>query len=215
MVWTVEQLIISTRNTQLNDPEGTTWPNAAMLDAVNEALRTLVLARPDATSTTATITTVAGTQQMIPSDGYLLLKVVRNIQADNSMGRAIRIVNQDRLDAVSPNWHQDLGTEVHEYCFDAQLSRSVFYIYPAVGPGKKIEIRYAKNPPVFGTADMADELPVSPMFSLPLQKLIAHQLLSGDSSSVGGENYLNTAMTLLGVKANADNLSYPTNKGAQ
>lgn len=216
MAWTVEDLITSTRNTQLNDPEGTTWPNSSMLNAINEALRTLVLARPDSTSTKAVITSVAGTEQKIPEDGYQLLKVIRNITPINGMGRAIRLVSQDRLDSIAPNWHLDVGTEVIEYCFDKDMSRDTFYIYPSVGVGKKIEIRYSKEPPTFTNSDMAVEVPVSPVFSLALQKLIAYQLLSGDSASAGnGENHLNTAMTILGLKASADNQSYPSSKGGQ
>ncbi len=52
---TVQDLIRTTRMTQLDDPDGTTWPDTAMLHGLNEALRMLCLLRPAATSTIALI----------------------------------------------------------------------------------------------------------------------------------------------------------------
>lgn len=209
---TVQDLIRTTRMTQLDDPDGTTWPDTAMLHGLNEALRMLCLLRPDATSTIASLVTIAGTRQNIPTDGERLLKAVRNINADDVIGRAVRLVNQNDLDAMSPDWHQQVGTRVFEYCFDDR-SPKWFYIYPSVGAGKKIEIEYSKTPPMLTLDDMEDEIPVSVVFSQPLQELMLYKLLSGDASrGQGSANHLQVAVQMLGLKTAADAFSSPTQR---
>ena len=212
MALTVQDLIRTARMTQLDDPDGTTWPDSAMLHGLNEALRMLALLRPDATSVIHTLVVVAGTRQFIPSDGERLLKVVRNINSDDSIGRAIRLVNQNDMDSMSPDWHQQVGTRVSEYCFDDRTPKW-FYIYPSVAAGSKIEIEYSKTPPALGLEDLDDDIPVSVIFSQPLQELMLYKLLSGDSSrGQASTNHLNTAVQMLGLKTAADVFSSPTQR---
>ena len=207
---TVQDLIRTTRMTQLDDPDGTTWPDAAMLHGLNEALRMLCLLRPDATSTIVSLTTVAGTRQTIPADGERLLKAVRNINVDNTIGRALRLVNQADLDAMSPDWHQQVGTRVSEYCFDGRTPKW-FYIYPAVGVGKKLEIEYSKTPPLLTLDNMETPIPVSVVFSQPLQELMLYKLLSGDASrGQGSANHMQIAVQMLGLKVASEIFSSPT-----
>ena len=195
-----QDLIQALRITQLNDPNATTWPDSVLLIALNEALRALVLARPDASSKIETVTLASGSRQFIPSDGVSLLRVVRNINSDESVGPAVRLVQQEDMDSMSPNWHTTQGFMVKEYMFDARLPKH-FYIYPTVTPGHKLEVEYSAYPPEVTELNVANTLPVAEIFSQPLQEMMLYKLLSGDATNGNsGAAHLQTAMELLGVK---------------
>lgn len=212
---TLQDFIHLARMTQLNDPEGTTWPDAAIIEALNDAMRILVLMRPDCTATTLIVSTTAGTRQAIPVNGERLLRVVCNVNADDSIGRAIKMVDQDDLNAMSPDWRQQYGQKVYEYCFDVRHPKT-FHIYPAVGDGKKIEIEYSKSPPTFTPSDLIQALPFADIYSQPLQELLMYKLLTGDASSgIPSGSYFSNAATMLGAKMAADVMVLPENKGVQ
>ena len=199
-----QDLLNGLRNTQLNDPEATTWPDASLIAALNEALRTLVLVRPDANPKISTVMIIDGTRQYIPTDGLRLLRVVRNIGADDSIGGAVRLVQQEDMDSMSPNWHTTQGYVVKEYMYDIRTPK-YFYIYPAVTPGQKLEIEYSATVTPITDITVNDELPVAQVFSQPIQELILYKLLSGDSvNGNSGAQHLQTAMELLGVKDSGD-----------
>ena len=113
-MFTSQDLINELRMTQLNDPDATTWSDTLMIIALNQALKTLVLVRPDATAKIATITLKEGSRQFIPIDGVRLLSVVRNINSDNTIGIAVRLVQREDMDSMSPDWHVTKGTVVRE-----------------------------------------------------------------------------------------------------
>lgn len=203
-MFTSQDLINELRMTQLNDPDATTWSDTLMIIALNQALKTLVLVRPDATAKIATITLKEGSRQFIPLDGVRLLSVVRNINSDNTIGIAVRLVQREDMDSMSPDWHAANGTVVREYMFDSRSPKH-FYIYPCVPVGKKLEIEYSSHVNEVTLSNIKDPLPVDAMFSQPLQELILYVLLSGDSSNgTSGAAHLQTAMDLLGVKDKAD-----------
>ena len=160
--------------------------------------------RPDATAKIATITLKEGSRQFIPLDGVRLLNVVRNINSDNTIGIAVRLVQREDMDSMSPDWHAANGTVVREYMFDARSPKH-FYIYPCVAPGKKLEIEYSSYAETITAMNVNDPLPVDAVFAQPLQELMLYKLLSGDSSNGNtGAAHLQTAMDLLGVKDKAD-----------
>lgn len=199
-----QDLLTGVRMTQLNDPDATTWPDSTLLVALNEALRMLVLVRPDASSKIATIIAQEGTRQFIPDDGVRLLRVVRNINADDTIGQAVRLVQQEDMDSMSPSWHTTQGYIVKEYMFDSRTPK-YFYIYPSVTPGQKIEIEYSSHAPLVNELNVASAMPVSEVFSQPLQELMLYKLLSGDATNGNsGAAHLQVAMELLGVKDTAD-----------
>ena len=199
-----QDLINGVRMTQLNDPDATTWSDATLIIALNQALKTLALVRPDATAKIATIELKEGSRQFIPADGLRLLSVVRNINTDDSIGTAVRLVQREDMDSMSPDWHLTKGTVVREYMYDVRSPKH-FYIYPCAPVGKKLEIEYSSHVNEVTLSNTKDPLPVDAMFSQPLQELILYVLLSGDSSNGNsGAAHLQTAMDLMGVKDKAD-----------
>ncbi len=199
-----QDLLNGLRKTQLNDPEAITWPDAVLILALNEALRTLVLVRPDASPKISTIMILEGTRQYIPDDGLRLLRVIRNINPDDSVGQAVRLVQQEDMDSMSPSWHTTQGYLVKEYMFDSRTPK-YFYIYPSVTPGQKLEIEYSAKADIVTDLTLNEALPVPEIFSQPIQEIMLYKLLSGDSTNGNsGAQHLQTAMELLGIKDSGD-----------
>ncbi len=199
-----QDLLNGLRKTQLNDPEAITWPDAVLILTLNEALRTLVLVRPDASPKISTIMILEGTRQYIPDDGLRLLRVIRNINPDDSVGQAVRLVQQEDMDGMSPSWHTTQGYVVKEYMFDSRTPK-YFYIYPSVTPGQKLEIEYSAKADIVTDLTLNDALPVPEIFSQPIQEIMLYKLLSGDSTNGNsGAQHLQTAMELLGIKDSGD-----------
>ena len=195
-----QDLLNGVRMTQLNDPDATTWSDATLIIALNQALRMLSLVRPDASAKIATLTITEGSRQLIPTDGVRLLRVVRNITALGAVGRAVRLVQQEDMDSMSPDWHNAVGTIVKEYMFDSR-SPQHFYIYPTVPTTSKLEIEYSSYADDVTELTVNNPLPVSPIFSQPVQELMLYKLLSGDTTNGNsGNDHLRVAMELLGVK---------------
>lgn len=195
-----QDLINGVRMTQLNDPDATTWPDATLIIALNQSLQMLSLVRPDATSKIAVLDVTAGSRQFIPTDGVRLLRVVRNISAAGAIGRAVRLVQQEDMDSMSPDWHTAAGAIVKEYMFDARSPKH-FYIYPSVAINSKIEIEYSGYAETVTIDNVDSVLPVSAIFAQPVQELMLYKLLSGDASNgASGNEHLRVAMELLGVK---------------
>lgn len=199
-----QDLLNGVRMTQLNDPDATTWSDATLIIALNQALRMLSLVRPDATSKIATLTMTTGSRQLIPEDGVRLLRVVRNISSTGTIGRAVRLVQQEDMDSMSPDWHMTTGTIVKEYMFDSRSPKH-FYVYPTVPTTSQLEIEYSSYADDVTELNAASALPVSPIFAQPVQELMLYKLLSGDSSNGNsGNDHLRVAMELLGVKDTQD-----------
>lgn len=204
---TCQVLIDGVQSTQLNDAEKITWSETLLISALNQALAILTLVRPDATAKVTTLSCKAGTRQNLPEDGLRLLKVVRNLKEDESIGRAIRLVNISDLDSIAPNWHTELPkTVAKEYMFD-ERSPKWFYVYPPVTLGTKIEIEYSAAPEVI--TDLEQPLPVDMVYMQPLQEFILYKLLSGEGGQGQGMQHYNTGMSLLGAKPSVDRFAAP------
>ena len=117
------------------------WPVNEIIRALNDAQREIILYRPDAMVTNATLALVAGPKQSLPTNGTKLLDITRN-----SAGGAMRITNREILDANTPGWYQLPGTlkPVH-YMYDIRDPK-VFYVYQPALLGASLEIVYSAIP---------------------------------------------------------------------
>lgn len=207
-ITTANKLFADLRKTQLNDPDGTTWTNDTLLTALNSAIGMMVLVRPDAAYKVAVVELIAGTRQNLPPDGLRLLKVPRNIKSNGQVGRAIQIVEMSDMDLI-PDWHQAVGIAVMHYMFDTRTPKH-YYVYPAVPAGTKIEIEYSLNLPEITEAELDEPLPLDAVYDQPLQELMMYKLFSGDSGEGStGNAHLDTAFTILQVKAGSENAVAP------
>lgn len=129
----------------LQDTTGVRWPEAELLRYLNDGRREICIVRPDLYAMNTVQTLVAGTKQSIPADGSRFLDAIRNINADNSPARAVRVVEREVLDAQVPDWHSAPAGTTKHFMFDERTPR-VFYVYPPAAANQKLELAYAKNP---------------------------------------------------------------------
>lgn len=133
----------------LQDNTSIRWPVSELVRYLNDAQREVILYRPDAAVTNASVPLVTGSRQNLPVGGTKLVEVVRNSAGTK---RAVRMVNREILDAQLPGWYAQPGvTEILHYMYDPREPR-VFYVYPpAAAMGAAVDLSYASLP-----ADIAE-----------------------------------------------------------
>ena len=72
------QAIIRKAQIDLLDEAGTRWPARELVSHLNDAVRALVVARPDITTTTTAVALVAGARQALPAQAALLVDIPCN-----------------------------------------------------------------------------------------------------------------------------------------
>ena len=172
----------------LQDTTSIRWPVAELVRYLNDGQREVVLYRPDAMVTNATVTCVAGTKQALPANGAKLIEVIRN----SGTRRAVRLVNREILDAQMPGWHNLTGqNELLHYMYDPRDPRT-FYVYPPATTSAQLDIVYAAYPTdIAEPADGATYTAVTGNISLPdiygnvLQDYILYRAYTKDSEYAG------------------------------
>lgn len=211
---TYNRLFNDARLTQLGDAEGITWSISSMIVAYNQAKNMLMGLRPNAYTKVKEVALQQGSRQYLPEDGLRLFSVVRNIQQNGSIGRAIRQVSIADLDAMNPDWHTITGPAIHEYMFD-ERSPKHFYVYPAPPADNmlKVEIEYSAMPPDIKEENLAEILPFDSIYDQPLIELMLYKLLSGDNAQ-GRNNteHMTAAMGLLGIHDERAKVNNPANR---
>lgn len=208
------QTIINKAAIQLTDIVNVRWTRAELLSWLNDGMRQIVTMQPSASSTTVSKLLTAGTRQTIPSDGWLLLQIYRNMGiTGTTAGRAIRIVSREVLDGFNPNWHSEIPkAEVKNYIYDAQ-DQLAFYVYPPNTGTQYIELNYSSQP-----ANLTSESQVIPLFDIfqsALVDYILYRACSKDAEYAPGlqlaQSYLTTFMVSLQGKATTEATNDPIN----
>jgi len=171
----------------LQDQTNVRWVQAELLRYLNDGRRELAIHRPDIYSSTFVHTLIAGSYQSIPTDGNRFLDAVRNISATNVVGRAVRVVEREILDAQSPDWHTEAAsTAIRHFMFD-ERSPKTFYVYPPAAAGHKLEIVYSRSPVDIATSDLSSTsiLASEDIYSGVLLDYILYRAFSKDSEYAG------------------------------
>ena len=176
----------------LQDTTSIRWPVAELVRYLNDGQREVIVHRPDAMVTNASLSLAAGTKQGLPANGAKLIDVVRN-SAGNK--RAIRMCAREILDAQSPGWHNLAGvTEIVHFMFDPRDPK-VFYVYPpAAAAGAAVDLVYSALPaditePAAGTdfSAVSGSLSVPDIYSNALQDYVLYRAYTKDSQYAGNE----------------------------
>lgn len=179
----------------LQDNTSVRWPVSELVRYLNDGQREIVMYRPDAMVTNASVELVAGSKQALPSNGTKLIEVVRN---SGGTQRSVRMVNREILDAQSPGWHNISGsTEILHFMYDPRDPR-VFYVYPPAfegdeeTPGASLDIVYAALPtdvaePAAGAtfSAVAGNISVPDIYGNVLQDYILYRAYTKDSEYAG------------------------------
>src|SRR4030067_28723 len=90
----------------LQDTNATTWTIMQLIEWLNDAARTLVLVRPDASNVIASILLAAGTRQALTGAADMrLISVDRNMGAGGTTaGRAHKLDEKKSKETLTPHW---------------------------------------------------------------------------------------------------------------
>lgn len=179
------QLVIRKCVETLQDADSTRWPVGELVRYLNDGQREIIVPRPDATSTRATLDLVAGSRQSLPGNGAKLIDVIRNTAATR---RTVRKVNVELLDAQLPGWHHLVGvTEIIHFMYDPREPRT-FYVYPPAAVPASLEIVYSALPtdvavPPDGSlfTDVVGDIGVADIYANALQDYILYRAWTKDS----------------------------------
>lgn len=178
----------------LFDNTNVRWPEAELIDYINDAMRQIVLFRPDANPKNENLSLVTGTKQSIPSSGIRLLRVVRNMGSNGTTpGNAIREISRLALDAEIDDWHSAAkhGTSVKHYVFD-DVDPRTFYVYPGLATGQTlhIEIIYSDNPTTVTASGQT--LDLKDQHINPILDWVLYRAYSKDADYAGNMNRANS-----------------------
>ena len=200
----------------LNDIDATRWVDSELFKWINDAQKLVAMVRPDASVATFVMTLIAGTRQTIPSGGFRLLDIVRNVvavtgntpstQVVTTPGRSVRIVDREVLDTQDPYWHTATGSaEIKHFIYDNR-SPTLFYVYPPATTSAKLEVVYSVAP-----ADVAaagDTLSISDIYQDVVLNYVLYRAYSKDaeyaSNAALAGGYLNVVNQMLGIKTQKD-----------
>jgi len=209
---------------ELGDPSMVTWNRPTLLSLLNQAVRQVILVRPDSNSVTENLVLVADTKQDLPTDALRLLKVVRNLGVDGATpGKSVKIVDNEIMDAFDPDWHSNTPSAViTSYVYD-ETSPNAFYVNPPSDGTSQIEIQVSKIPEEVDPAmndtvfnDDATVVGLKGIYSNLLMEWILYKAFSFEKSSASSVATANTHMqsfySALGVKFKSDAIHSPTGK---
>ena len=201
---------------ELGDTAFTTWTRAHLIGLLNQAVRQVLLVRPDANSSTESIPLTAGSLQALPAGALRLLRVIRNMGTDGlTPGRVIRFVDQPTLDAFDPDWHSATPSAViKSYTYD-EKAPDVFYVNPPANGLTQIEVVVSRLPavldpamddPTFNDANTVTNL--KDIYANTLMDWVLYKAYSYESSAVNSAQmanaHMNSFYNSLGVKAKTD-----------
>lgn len=202
----------------LNDQDETRWINSELVRWINDAQKIVAMMRPDASVTIASTTLAAGTKQSLPTNGFRLLDVIRNLGSDGvTGGRAIRIVDRDVLDGQSPNWHSETQAATIKHFIYDNRTPIFYYVYPPAVAGTKIEVMYSISPTEIAydstsaatiATSLATDLSVSDIYLDVVVNYVLFRAYSKDaeyaSNATLANTYLSIVNSILGIKTQKD-----------
>lgn len=194
----------------LQDTNATTWTIMQLIEWLNDAARTLVLVRPDASNVIASILLAAGTRQALTGAADMrLISVDRNMGAGGTTaGRAINLADKKAKDTLTPDWHTATASAVvREYMFD-EATPKVFWVSPPVPATPAVYVEATKSvlPTVVDSGD--DTVPVDDIYTPPLIEWCCYRAFSRDSENTPNwqraARHFAAFFNLLQVKMQAD-----------
>ena len=215
----------------LNDQEATRWNDSELVSWINDAQKLVAMTRPDSSVSNSAITLVAGTRQSVPTGGFRLLDVIRNLGSDGvTGGRAIRYCDREVLDSQNPGWHSETQSSTIKHFIYDNRNPMVFYVYPPAAAGTKVEAMYSVSPAeiVYDATNqttiassLATTLSVSDIYLEAVVNYVLYRAYSKDAEFAQNAQlaagYLQTVYSMLGIKTQKDVAFSPdlNSKGSQ
>lgn len=199
-------------NTQLRDPGFIRWTKSELLGYFNDAVRSVVLARPDATACIIPFSCSAGVRQQLTDDVYQLIDVM-----GQDSGRAVVPADRVTLDTADPMWRTTSGEMSAEAYLYNPLLPGYFMIYPGVDEGVGLEIAVSLYP-VEVTLEELDEaspvdMQISDIFINPVVDWCLYRAFSKDAPGQDeslATQHLQNYNNAMGIKNRVDKTGVQT-----
>ncbi len=201
---TVAQVITRCQNV-LSDAGATRWPDAELIDWINDAQRAIATVQPEASSRVANVPLVAGTKQTLPVGAIALIGINRNMGVSGTApGEAPRRTTAQLLDLHRPTWHTDTATlVVKNWMYDLRTPR-VFYVYPPMSGATNVEAEYAIPPAavtVVGDAISLDDFYVPVIVDYVLSRAFSKDIEIAGMAARASAHYNAFKDALAGTRA--------------
>lgn len=193
------------------DSDHIRWTVAEIIGWINESAGAILTRRPAAFARRSVHTLIAGTMQSIPAGGAMLLDVTRNIKADGTTpGTIVRRTDRQLLDDSDPDWHTAKAkTAVKQYTYDDRVPL-IFYVYPPVVAGVKVEIMDAALPPAVLTA--TEQFDIGAEYTEAVVNYVCYRCNIKDSeyaSPAAAINFYQAFEAALGIKTQTQAAASP------
>lgn len=200
-----------------DDGDRTRWPNAERIRWANDAMGAILNRKPGALSRRVVHPLSQGSYQAIPSDGSMLLDVVRNLATDGvTPGATIRRTDRQLLDDCDPNWHMARAkATIKHFTYDDRTPKA-FYVYPPAIAGTKVELFHAALPTPVAENDLAASFDIGAEYMEALVNYVCFRAWSKDSEYANGAlaaSYYQAFEAALGEKSQADIAASPNQPG--
>ncbi|ECO0902231.1 hypothetical protein AA449_27285 [Salmonella enterica subsp. enterica serovar Newport] len=195
--------IIGRVNTQLLDTLWLRWTLSELCDYYNDAVRAVILARPDAGASVETLKCVPGSRQALPAGALRLIDVIRLTD-----GNVLLPVPRDVLDHDYPDWHTLSG--VPERYVYSEITPRVFYLFPAPDESVSIDAVVCRVPDAITITSLEDkteivleEAYVNPLVDWMLFRAFSKDAAGGANTGQAMQHYQAFA-DQMGIKQNTD-----------
>lgn len=206
------QTIINKAAILLLDVSNVRWTRAELLGWLNDGQRAISLMKPDAGNKLAVLQLAAGTKQVLPTDAWLLLDIIRNMGTTGTTpGQAVRIMSRELIDGMNPMWHTTTASATTDnYIYNTQ-DQMTYYVYPPSDGTGYLEINYAQVPT--DAATESSTLTLSDIYEPTLVDYIAYRCCSKDAAYAPGVRlaaaYYKSFVTSIGIKQQSELQSSP------
>jgi hypothetical protein len=195
----------------LQDPTNIRWPQAELLDWLNDGQREIALYKPNAFVKNQSKQLSAGTKQALPADGVSLIDVVRNMGTNGTTpGNAIRAVAREILDSQTPGWHASTAAAAAKHFVYSVLDPKNFYVYPPNDGTGHVEIIYVAAP---ADATLLSVITLDDIFVTALVNYVMYRAYSKDAefaaNATAAQAYYQAFQGNLAGKAGAEAGSNP------
>ena len=189
---------------------------ATWISYLNAGIRALILVRPDAGATTASVQLVAGIKQSLPSAALRLLDIPRNMGTDGSTaGRIITPSKRQHIDYSNLLWPTNTGeTYVENYSYDAN-NPLIFYVTPPVSSTTDVYVEMVTSQLPTTLTAVGDTMEVNDIYFEPLVQYMLYKAYAADDEGVEfdkSQAFLQNFFSLLNVEQQVSKAQGPETK---
>ena len=185
-----------------------------LLDFLNDAVRVVVMQRPDAAVITEVIRLEAGMRQHLPSkrkhsathDATMLIELIRNMGSDGETP-GLSIVPTGTAVLLAWADPRKVSTTVDNFAYDKMTNKAVYYVYPAIPDSAEVwvEATYSITPRMVQSP--SDKIGLPGEYAAAITHHVLASILSGDNESSNANKaayHMQMFSSVLGVKLQVD-----------